>query len=287
MPTIRIRGVDLHYEEYGSPDDPHVLMAHGLMGSIALMRSFAERPDDIAARGLHVIAYDARGHGRSGYTTARSDYRWAALGEDMYALIRALGIEKTSVYGGSMGAGTALMCALEHPDAVDRLILMSPPPFGAHAKAAKQYLGGLSYLYQLFGPKLTARIIMAFPQARQAQRANPRNDLRSFFAAQHRASIVPAIRGLLFDGPGLPTQRFAEIQHQALVLTHPDDPIHPLASGDLLHERMPHARLAVAPTATYWDENPDALTHVVAAFVRGEPIARGLPEKVRHEHAAG
>ena len=98
---------------------------------------------------------------------------------------------------------------------------------------------------------------------------------------------MPAIRGLLFDGPGLPTQRFAEIQHQALVLTHPDDPIHPLASGDLLHERMPHARLAVAPTATYWDENPDALTHIVAAFVRGEPIARGLPEKVRHEHAAG
>lgn len=48
---------------------------------------------------------------------------------------------------------------------------------------------------------------------------------------------------------------------------------------------MPHARLAVAPTATYWQENPDALTHVVSAFVKGETIAQGLPQKVVHEHA--
>jgi pimeloyl-ACP methyl ester carboxylesterase len=287
MPTTRVRGINLYYEEYGSPADPHLLMAHGLMGSIALMRHFAERPEAIATRGLHVVAYDARGHGRSGYTTARADYRWASLAEDMCAFIQALGIEKTSVYGGSMGAGTALMLALEHPEMVEKLILMAPPPFGAHAKAAKRYLGGLSYLYQIFGPKLTARIVMAFPQAKEAQRANPRNDLRSFFASQRRASIVPAIRGLLFDGPGLPTQRFAEIQHQTLILTHPDDPIHPLASGELLYERLPHARLAVAPTARYWDENADALTHVVAAFVKGEPIAQGLPKKLQHEHAAG
>ena len=286
MPTTRVRGVDLYYEEYGSPADPQLLMAHGLMGSIALMRHFAERPQEIAARGLHVIAYDARGHGKSGYTAARADYRWASLADDMFAFIRALGIEKTSVYGGSMGAGTALMLALEHPETVEKLILMAPPPFGAHAKAAKRSLGGLSYLYYLFGPKLTARIVTAFPQAKRAQRANPSNDLRSFFAAQRRASIVPAIRGLLFDGPGLPTQRFAEIQQQTLILTHPDDPIHPLASGELLYERLPHARLAVAPAATYWDENPGALTHVVAAFVKGEPIAQGLPRKIQHEHAA-
>jgi pimeloyl-ACP methyl ester carboxylesterase len=201
----------------------------------------------------------------------------------MFALIRALGIEKASIYGGSMGAGTAISCAIEHPDVVDKLILMSPPPFGPHLKVARQYFGGISVLYQLFGARLTARIVMLFPQAKASQRANPRNDLRSFFASQRRASVVPAIRGLLFDPPGLPTQRFGEIQQQALILTHPDDPIHPLASGDLLYERMPHARLAVAPTAQYWQENPDALTHVVSAFVKGETIAQGLPQKT-HNH---
>ena len=64
MPFIHVRGVELYYEEHGSRSDPHLLMAHGLMGSVAVMESFSERPAAIAARGLHVIAYDARGHGR-------------------------------------------------------------------------------------------------------------------------------------------------------------------------------------------------------------------------------
>ena len=284
MPTIRVHGIDIYYEEHGSPADQPLLMAHGLMGSIAAMRQFAERPEAIAARGLHVIAYDARGHGHSGYTKARADYRWAALGEDMFVLIGTLGLGKTSIYGGSMGAGTALMGALNHPDAVDKLILMSPPPFGEHAKAAKEYFGGMSVLFQLFGPKLTARIVMLFPQAKKSQLANPRQDLHAFFASQRRASVVPAIRGLLFDPPGLPIDRFSEIQQQTLILTHPDDPVHPLTAGEILYEKMPHARLAVAPTAMYWQENPDALTHVVSAFVKGEPVAQGLPSKTAHEH---
>jgi pimeloyl-ACP methyl ester carboxylesterase len=285
MPTIHVRGVDLYYEEYGSPSDPHLLMAHGLMGSVALMRTLAERPAAIAERGLHVIAYDARGHGKSGYTKTRADYRWAVLGDDMHALLLALGIEKASIYGGSMGAGTALACALDHPEVVEKLILLSPPPFGANLKVARQTFGGLAYLFQAFGPKLTARIVARLPQMKDARRLDGGASLRTFLASQRRASVVPAIRGLLFDPPQLPTARFSEITKPALILTHPDDPIHPLASGDLLYERMPHARLAVAPTATYWQENPDALTHVVSAFVKGETIAQGLPQKAVHDHA--
>lgn len=285
MAYITVRGVNLYYEEYGSRDDPRLVVAHGLMGSIAITQRFAERADGFAAKGLHVIAYDARGHGKSGYTTARSDYHWAALAEDMHGFIRAVGLDRTSVYGGSMGAGTALMLALAHPEMVEKLILMAPPPFREDAKAARQMFGGLSVLFQIFGTSLTSKMIGVFPQARQAQRENPNNNITSFLAAQRRASIVPAIRGLLFGKPGLPIDRFGEIEQQTLILTHPDDPVHPLSSGEILHERMPHARLAVSPTTSYWTENPEALTHVVAAFVKGETIASGLPEKVVHEHA--
>jgi pimeloyl-ACP methyl ester carboxylesterase len=282
MPTVHVRGVDLHYKEWGS--GPSLLMAHGLTGSIAWMSKFAEHPEAIAARGLHVVAYDARGHGESGYTTKRADYRWRSLSEDMYALIRALDLAPLAICGGSMGAGTALQMTLDHPDAVDKLILMSPPPFGKHMRAAKRYLGTMSWMYQLFGASLTARLPVAAPAAKRAQRAHPGLDLRTFWAGQRRAAVVPAIRGLLFDPQQLPTERFGEIGQSALILTHPDDPVHPLESGDLLYAAMPHARLAVAPTATYWEEHAEALTHVIAAFVRGEPIAAGLPEKNLHQH---
>ena len=283
MPTVRVRGIDLYYEEYGS--GPDLLFAHGLMGSVAFAPQFGERIEDIAARGLHVVAYDARGHGRSGFTTDPSDYTWASLAEDMLGLIRALRLQHPVIYGGSMGASTALLLALEHPDAVSKLILQSPPGFGEGIAAARRQFLALSYLFQFLGPGLTARFVTMLPGVRKAAQAAPGFDLRAFLAMQRRRAIVAAIRGLLREGAPIPIERFGEIQQPALVLTHPDDPIHPLSSGELLHARLPHAKLAVAPSATYWQENPEALTHVVAAFAKGEEIARGLPGKVLHQHA--
>lgn len=286
MPYVSIRGVGLYYQEHGSRDDPTLLIAHGLMGSIAMTPRFGPGVERFAERGLHVFAYDARGHGRSGYTTKRAHYHWDALAEDMRALIHTLGLERASVYGGSMGAGTALMLALAHPETVEKLVLISPPPFGARLRFAARQFGALSIAFQLFGTGATARIVTALPQSRRLPEAE-REGLRSFLAAQRRASIVPAIRGLLLDRPQMPAERFGEIAHPTLILTHPDDPIHPLASGELLHERLRHAKLAVAPSQTYWSESPDALTHVVSAFVKGESIARGLPPNRAHEHAIG
>jgi pimeloyl-ACP methyl ester carboxylesterase len=283
MPTVRVRGIDLYYEEHGS--GPHLVFAHGLFGSVAFAPRFGEPIEEIAAKGVHVVAYDARGHGRSGYTTRRGDYHPQSLAEDLHGLMLALGLERASIYGGSMGAATALMLALEHPDAVERLILRAPPALGNDIKPLQGQFAALAALYRMLGSRLTARLVTSMPQMRKAQREQPGNDLRSFFASQRRAAVVAAIEGVVLDAPQLPLHRLGEISHPTLILTHPDDPLHPLASGELLHERLPHAKLAVAPTPTYWLEHRDALAHVVASFVKGDPVARGLPEKVLHEHA--
>lgn len=285
MPFVRVRGLDLHYESFGDSDAPTLLFAHGLMGSIELTQRMFESLDGFAAKGLRVIAYDARGHGRSGHTMRREDYRWAALAEDMHGFIEALDLAPVAVYGGSMGAGTALMCALEHPGDIDRLILQSPPPIGARAmRPVRAWFGPLATMFRYLGPERTSRLVASMPSVRRDQAAA--EELRGFLAAQRRESIVPAIRGLLFDEPQLPAHRFDRIHQPALALTHPDDRLHPLRSGEILHERMPHCRLAEAPSESYWRENADALAHVVASFVRGEEIARGLPgPKVRHLHA--
>jgi pimeloyl-ACP methyl ester carboxylesterase len=281
MAYVRVNGIDLYYEEHG--DGPPLIFAHGLMGSIELSRHFGENLETIAERGVRVIAYDARGHGRSGHTTRRRDYRWSALAEDMHGFMRATGLERASIYGGSMGAGTALVMTVAHPEAVDRLILRAPPPFGRRMSDAKRLFGGLAWMYQLLGPKLTARLLMRMPQLKRTDAATPGISMHDFFASQRRDRVVPAIRGVLFD-EALPVERFSAIKQPALVLTHPDDTIHPLASGQILHERMPHVRLAVAPTRTYWQEHAAELTQTIAAFARGEPMTRGLPEKVPHEH---
>jgi 3-oxoadipate enol-lactonase len=276
MPFVRVNNIDLHYETYGS-EGPQVIVAHGLLGSVDALKLFAFRLDEIAAKGVRIVAYDARGHGRSGYTRDWRDYTWQSLARDMRGVMDALDIEKATIYGGSMGAGTAIAMALAYRQRVDRLILHNPPPTGARLKPVRGIFAGLAILYQLFGAQLAGEIVARLPD----RRGDPNFDIAGFLGSQRRDAIVPAIRGVLLDGPQLPTHRYDEIHDPALVLTHPDDPIHPLESGEMLHERLAHAKLAVAPSQSYWAENPDALAHVVASFARGEPIARGLPE---HKH---
>ncbi len=272
IPTLHARGIDFYYEEHGRPGDPQLLIAHGLLGSVAEAERFGERAADIAALGVHVVSYDARGHGRSGYTRHRADYSWAALAEDMHEVLRALAFERPTIYGGSMGAGTALMLALAHPERAGRLILQSPPPLGSDIRAARRMLGALATLYQIFGTELAARIVTSMPSMRRLEQQGSAGGMRSFLARQRREAIVPAIRGVLANRL-MPPERFAEIAQPTLILTHPDDAIHPLASGETLHRTMPHAKLAVAPTATYWQEHPDELSELVASFARGEEVA--------------
>lgn len=263
---IRVHGVDLHVERYGETG-PVVVLAHGLMGSVALSSRFGDRPEALAARGLRVVAYDARGHGRSAGTRESADYRWSQHARDLAALIEALGLAPASVCGGSMGAGAALLVAMDRPELVDRLVLRAPPPFGRDLRAARRLLLPLAALYAWLGSERTARLVTLLPPARRAQREMPENDLRSFFAAQRRETIVPAIRGLLGERDPIPVARLSSVPHETLVLAHPDDPIHPLASADALIERLPHARAVTAPDARWYAANPGAVTDLVADFL--------------------
>jgi pimeloyl-ACP methyl ester carboxylesterase len=260
MPYVHVRGINLYYEEHGS--GPPLVTLHGLMGSVAAAGASGLGAAELAAHGLRVIAYDARGHGRSGHSTRPADYTWAALAEDLGGVLDALGLEQTSLYGTSMGAGVCLMYALSRPERMQRLVLRSPPPFELDMTPARLRLGLLALFYTCLGTPLTARLAARLPKRSEAER------MRALIRDQGRAGIVPAIRGLLFDRAQLPLERMSEIQCPALILAHAGDVQHPLRSGELLLERMPQAELDVAPSVEHRRANPEALTRSIAAFVR-------------------
>jgi len=117
--TATVNGVELGYEIRGN-GAPLVLL-HGGFGSSA---QFGPTLPALAA-GRQVVAVDLQSHGRS--PTAYRPMRFETMADDIAALVRHLGLEQTDVMGFSLGGGVALRTGIQHPEVVDRLVLVSTP----------------------------------------------------------------------------------------------------------------------------------------------------------------
>ena len=113
-----IKGVDYYYEVRGQGEP--LLLLHGGLGS---MDMFEPALPGFATR--QVIAVDLQGHGRS--TLGSRPIRCEAIADDMAALLKRLGRAKVDVFGYSFGGCVGLRLAVQHPEVVRRLVLMSTP----------------------------------------------------------------------------------------------------------------------------------------------------------------
>jgi pimeloyl-ACP methyl ester carboxylesterase len=117
--SAKVHGIELAYQVFGQ-GDPLILL-HGGFGSVEMFG-----PNVVAlAAGRQVIGVDLQSHGRT--PVADRPMRFETMADDIAALIRHLGLGKTNVMGFSLGGGVALRAAIQHPDVVDRLVLVSTP----------------------------------------------------------------------------------------------------------------------------------------------------------------
>src|SRR5215218_10155060 len=119
MTYAKINGLDLYYEEHGE-GLPLVL----LHGGIHAGEMFGAILPALSA-GRRVINVDLQGHGH----TADIDrpLRPEHMADDVAALIEHLGLERADVMGYSLGGEVAVRCAIQHPDRVRRLVVVSVP----------------------------------------------------------------------------------------------------------------------------------------------------------------
>jgi 3-oxoadipate enol-lactonase len=118
-----VDGVRLAYRVSGDPDGAPVVLLH------ALGEDSSDWDEVIPALPGHRRAYavDLRGHGHSDRTGA---YSLELMRDDVLGLLDALGLDRVTLVGHSMGAAVAFLAAQRRPDAVERLVLEEPPPFG-------------------------------------------------------------------------------------------------------------------------------------------------------------
>lgn len=220
------------------------------------------------ARDHRVLAFDNRGTGRSSRVERAFSLR--DLADDAVALLDSLGIERAHVAGISMGGMIAQRVAAQHPDRVERLVLVST------------HVGGL----RVFWPHARA-VRVLFPEpgtpAAQIVRARMAGIAAPGFADQNPDTVDAIVASALGAPTPLRTYRYQlqailrddrhpllrRIRAETLVVHGDADPLVPVDNGRLLARRIPHAHLAVLPGCGHlamW-EQPAALCRVVTEFL--------------------
>jgi pimeloyl-ACP methyl ester carboxylesterase len=114
-----INGVDYVYETRGKGEP--LLMLHGGLGAFDMFAPALP----VLTKGRQVILVDLQGHGRT--TLGNRPIRCEAIADDLAVLLQQLGRTQVDVLGYSFGGCVALRLAVQHPDRVRRLVLISTP----------------------------------------------------------------------------------------------------------------------------------------------------------------
>ena len=116
--TVDIDGLNMHYLDWGNPTKPTIVLLHGLRGH-------AHSWDDVSealSPDFHVLALDQRGRGLTDWAKD-GDYGIDAFVGDLVGFCGAVGLEKLSLMGHSMGARNSIAFADKHAHMLEKLVL--------------------------------------------------------------------------------------------------------------------------------------------------------------------
>lgn len=280
---VRVNGIDLCVESFGDPGDPAILLIGGAASSMDWWDdAFCER---LAAGERFVVRYDSRDTGRStSYEAGAPPYSQADLVEDAVGLLDVFHLPDAHVVGISMGGGIAQRLAVEHPDRVATLTLISTRP------------GGPSDPDNPDDPDLPPmadklEALFADPPTepdwsdRDAVIDRIVDDQRPF-AGSHRfdEQYLRELAGRIFDRTsniaasmtnhwiidgGQPIRsRLGEVSAATLVMHGTEDPLFPYGHGEALAAEIPGAELLPLPGVGHEMPPPQVWDIVVPALLR-------------------
>ncbi len=225
-------------------EGPAVVLLHGLtatrryvvMGSKSLPRS-----------GHRVIAYDARGHGESEPAPAPDAYGYECLAADLLDVLDSLGVERAVLAGASMGAHTALRVALEEPDLVAGLVLITPAFHPDHPPGLERW-DRLSEALRSGGADAFVEAYGDAEHLDERYRDTVLKVVRQRLGRhEHPEAVADALRCVPRSKPFDSLDVLDGIAAPTIVVPSRDeaDPGHPYEVGEEYARRMPNAELRV------------------------------------------
>jgi len=258
---ITLHGHRVSYRRAGW--GPVVVLIHGITGSSLTWEHVIE---PLAER-YTVVAPDLLGHGES--AKPRGDYSLGAYASGIRDLLAAIGHDRATVVGHSLGGGVAMQMAYQFPERCERLVLVSSGGLGreVHLLLRAAALPGSEIVLPLLASQgLIGRLdsVGAF-LGRLGLRAGSDLDemWRGFSSLQDagaRAAFIHTLRTILDPGG----QRVSAVDRLYLAAEMPSlivwgerDPIIPFRHGLRASETMPGSRLVSFPQAGHFPHRDD------------------------------
>ena len=280
---MTIHGHRVAYRTAGDGDGPLLVLVHGITSTSATWEAIMPR---LAERGFSVLAPDLLGHGES--AKPRGDYSLGAYASGVRDLMVALGHERATFVGHSLGGGVAMQLAYQFPERCERLVLVDSGGLGREVNLLLRAatLPGAEYVLPLLA---TGGLLDA---GRSVGRLLERVGLRVMtdveeMARGHaslqepgaRAAFVNTLRTIIDPGG----QRVSATDRLYLAENVPflivwgaRDPIIPVEHGYATHELVPNSRLEVFDDAGHFPhvDEPQRFADLLLEFIEGtEPAA--------------
>ena len=262
-----LAGIRLHVRDSGPRQAPALILLHGFGSSLQTWDGWAGRLSD----SYRVVRFDLPGFGLTG-ADPTGDYSDRRGVQVLAALMDRLGIRRASLVGNSLGGRLAWQFALQHPERVDRLVLISPDGFASPGfeYGRKPSLPLTLRLLPFILPKALLRISLAPAygdpgRLGEATVTRYRDLMRA--PGVRRAMLARMAQVMLED----PVPLLRRIRAPTLLLWGEKDAMIPPRNAADYARAIPRSRLVMLPGLGHvpFEEAPEASLRPLLPFLAG------------------
>lgn len=284
--TVELHGREVGY--LGGGDGPVLLLVHGIAGSCANWRDVIEP----LARRYTVIAPDLPGHGVS--AGGPGDYSLGSLASGLRDLLLALGHERATLVGHSLGGGVAMQFSYQFPAMVERLVLVSSGGLGpevspilraAALPGADLFIAATASTGRKVGGAI-GRSLSTVGMKPAADVAEVARGYASLAEPDRRRAFLATLRSVIgTEGQRVSASNRFYLAEEVplLIVWGARDPIIPVRHGEDAHRALPGSQLEIFEDAGHMPqlEQPGHFIAVLERFVAENAPAEFDPEEWR------
>ena len=263
MATIKANDITMYYEITG--DGPPLTMIMGLGCSSRQWKWMVPLLADF----FKVITFDNRGVGRT--DKPDMEYSTDLFADDIAALLKTLGINRTHIFGISVGGMIAQKFALNYPEMVDRLVLGCTMPNFFHLPPATEDSERLQTT-QLVSPEESVDIMMHLFLTEKffTESAGLTAELQEVMLTEKLEQGAAAF--LLQLGAAMSHDTLEQVKNitaPTLVITGDLDPMAPVENSRFLAEQIPESTLVEFPGVRhgFWVEKFEESSKIITNFL--------------------